>query len=834
MKKIIHYCWFGGNPKPKKFEYYKKTWQRYLPDFEIMEWNEKNFDIHCNKFVEEAYKNKKWAFVSDVARVYALYNYGGLYMDTDVEIINNVDFLFENEISIGRESNNFLSTAMIYVNDKHNKYIKQILDFYNDLEFDEENVFRYANPKIFTKCFQKIGLKNNSDTQELKDGVKVYAKDVLDPKSYDGKDNNFTNNTCAIHHFDATWTPKEEKISIWFVRHKMDFMVKPVYHLADFNKKLKRHHIDSLLFIFFQVVLYYILFIRHRIVWMDDFEKYFIEFIVILNSYIYMKKHHDYKDKIIPSKKWLILLIIFNLLISFFVGGKQIFLNDYKVVNTNLKSNVSYILLNFLVYPFVFNFLVLLNRFKFHNVEKRKFGKKKSLIFFLVNLFILSVVCLSFYPGNMTSDSIEQLCQAMGKCSVGGGHPIFYTLLIRLMLYISPVPMVVIIFNAIFLSLILTRIFRYLCKNGLSIKLAYLFDLIFIFSISTLSMISILWKDIPFTISMLWLTFELYKISKEKQDYFKNNLNILNFVICMVFVFFFRVNGLVPCFFVILYLLYFAKKYKMYKRVAATLAITIISILIIKYPVYGLFSSNDQSVSVGSSLSFVTKGLYALEYYGADLDKEDQAYLDTLIDKKYMVENYSLYNIDKISFTKHTMNGKKMKTGKTIYIYLKYLLKNPKIIIRDRLDSNNLLWSYQTPDDGFLSSYVTGIWLPKKIKPETVNLGKDKDHDNKLGIKKENFISTAIINYQELSEHSFILNTIFWHFGLYLSILLLLIYHILLRKIKILPTLIPISANNLFWIFLLSHQSYRYLWYISVITYFIFIFTILEGSKNEQ
>ena len=95
MKKIIHYCWFGGNPKPKKFEYYKKTWQRYLPDFEIMEWNEKNFDIHCNKFVEEAYKNKKWAFVSDVARVYALYNYGGIYMDTDVEVLKSFDSLLK-------------------------------------------------------------------------------------------------------------------------------------------------------------------------------------------------------------------------------------------------------------------------------------------------------------------------------------------------------------------------------------------------------------------------------------------------------------------------------------------------------------------------------------------------------------------------------------------------------------------------------------------------------------------------------------------------------------------------------------------------------------------
>ena len=81
--KYIHYCWFGGNKLPRKLKKYMKTWKKYLPDYEIVEWNESNFDVNFCEFVKDAYENKKWAFVSDVARLYALYNYGGIYFDTD-------------------------------------------------------------------------------------------------------------------------------------------------------------------------------------------------------------------------------------------------------------------------------------------------------------------------------------------------------------------------------------------------------------------------------------------------------------------------------------------------------------------------------------------------------------------------------------------------------------------------------------------------------------------------------------------------------------------------------------------------------------------------------
>ena len=93
--KILHYCWFGNNPLPAETVQYMESWKKFLPDFEIMRWDESNFDVHSVPFTEQAYKEKKWAFVSDYVRCYALYKYGGLYLDTDVEVIRRLDDLFD-------------------------------------------------------------------------------------------------------------------------------------------------------------------------------------------------------------------------------------------------------------------------------------------------------------------------------------------------------------------------------------------------------------------------------------------------------------------------------------------------------------------------------------------------------------------------------------------------------------------------------------------------------------------------------------------------------------------------------------------------------------------
>ena len=239
MEKVIHYCWFGGKEKPKKIKKYIKTWKKYLPDYKIMEWNESNFDVNLTEFSKAAYETKKWAFVSDVARIYALKEHGGIYFDTDIEVTKNIDKILENEIWLGREDDKFLATAMIGVKEQHNKHINNIWNIYKQAKFNPDDLYSVTSPKILTKYFKDLGLKEGNECQTLEDDIHIYAKDYFNPKSYDGNNETFTENTCIIHHFDATWTDRDEKIAIWFVRRKMGFMAKYVFSISNRIKRRK-------------------------------------------------------------------------------------------------------------------------------------------------------------------------------------------------------------------------------------------------------------------------------------------------------------------------------------------------------------------------------------------------------------------------------------------------------------------------------------------------------------------------------------------------------------------------------------------------------------------
>lgn len=238
--KYIHYCWFGGNKLPRKLKKYMKTWEKYLPDYEIVEWNESNFDVNFCEFVKDAYENKKWAFVSDVARLYALYNYGGIYFDTDIEVKKNIDSILENEIWLGRESDDYLATAMIGVKKAKNKHIKKILDVYKKAKFNPNDLYSITSPKVLTNYFEKLGLEKKSESQVLEDDIHIYSRDYFNPKSYDGLDEQYSENTCIIHHFDASWTAIDEKVAIWFVRHHMGSLAKPTFKFFDFARRVKR------------------------------------------------------------------------------------------------------------------------------------------------------------------------------------------------------------------------------------------------------------------------------------------------------------------------------------------------------------------------------------------------------------------------------------------------------------------------------------------------------------------------------------------------------------------------------------------------------------------
>lgn len=204
IPKKIHYVWVGGNEKPKKIQKCMETWKKKYPEYEIMEWNENNFDINSNKYVEAAYKAKKWAFVSDYIRMYAIYNYGGVYFDTDVIAIGKLDEYLQYDCFVGYESNDMPFTA-VFGAVKYHPFIKAILDKYDEIDnrFDSSatNTILVSNMLIENyKC--KLGNKR----QVLKDNILVLPKEYLCNPSMRSR---------TIHAFDASWTDKKKRSKIY-------------------------------------------------------------------------------------------------------------------------------------------------------------------------------------------------------------------------------------------------------------------------------------------------------------------------------------------------------------------------------------------------------------------------------------------------------------------------------------------------------------------------------------------------------------------------------------------------------------------------------------------
>lgn len=219
MQKIIHYCWFGEKPLSKMAKKCIKSWKKYFPDYEIKEWNENNFNVDICPFVKQAYQNKKWAFVSDYARLYALYNEGGIYFDTDMEVIKDCKILCEDEFFIGYEENKVIAAGVIGVKNVKNKYVKQLLDWYDRQKvFDVNNIFNYAIPKIITNIFSQYKKENVDGIDIINEEIKVYPEEYFYPINYNYSKKNFTKNTYMIHYYNATWAPKQEKIAIYFFR----------------------------------------------------------------------------------------------------------------------------------------------------------------------------------------------------------------------------------------------------------------------------------------------------------------------------------------------------------------------------------------------------------------------------------------------------------------------------------------------------------------------------------------------------------------------------------------------------------------------------------------
>ena len=220
IPKIIHYCWFGGKPLTEDAKKCIASWKKYCPDYEIRKWSEDNFDLDSMIYTKEAYQAKKWAFVTDYVRLYALNTVGGIYMDTDVEVLKNLDlFLLEHGFS-GFERDDAVPTG-IMASEKGNVFIKKLLQEYDGMHFFKEDgtMDLTTNVVRITRTACQYGLKLNNTKQTIEQFT-FYPKDYFCPKNCRTMGIELTGNSYTIHHFTGSWdTDVKKGYRRWLKRH---------------------------------------------------------------------------------------------------------------------------------------------------------------------------------------------------------------------------------------------------------------------------------------------------------------------------------------------------------------------------------------------------------------------------------------------------------------------------------------------------------------------------------------------------------------------------------------------------------------------------------------
>lgn len=215
IPKKIHYCWFGRGEKPKLAKKCIFSWRKFCPDYEIIEWNEDNFDINYNAYTKMCYEQKKYAFLTDYVRLLVIEKYGGIYFDTDVEIIRTLDELLNSTAFFGFETKDFVCTGLGFGAETGNEIIQEMIHTYEPFIDGQHGTI--GCPILNTEALTKFGLKKNGELQQVKNAT-VYPIDYFNPLNSATGELKKTRNTYSIHWYSMSWLPQRKRLVSKFTR----------------------------------------------------------------------------------------------------------------------------------------------------------------------------------------------------------------------------------------------------------------------------------------------------------------------------------------------------------------------------------------------------------------------------------------------------------------------------------------------------------------------------------------------------------------------------------------------------------------------------------------
>jgi hypothetical protein len=237
IPKRLIYCWFGNKEFPKEFQEYKETWIKYNPDFEILEINESNFDINCIPFVQKAYDLNKMAFVSDVARIWAVNKYGGIYLDVDVEVRKSLKGLLTYHQFWAKEDVGLVNSGLIFGSEKEDPVLKEILNKYSELKLDENRLGAISTVHVVSDVLKKYGLKNDKKDNLLGENRIIFSPTFFAPLHYWGG-GTIRDNSITVHHYqkNPTWTKKQNSL-LYYLIHELMYLIPAFGVFARWLKK---------------------------------------------------------------------------------------------------------------------------------------------------------------------------------------------------------------------------------------------------------------------------------------------------------------------------------------------------------------------------------------------------------------------------------------------------------------------------------------------------------------------------------------------------------------------------------------------------------------------
>lgn len=246
IPKIIHYCWFGNGEKNELIQKCIESWKRVCPDYKIVEWNESNFDVNCITYTKIAYKEKKYAHVTDYARLKIIYENGGIYLDTDVELIASPDCLLNDCAFFALQNAGEVATGLGFGAVKGTTVLKELMKSYEKKIYnDGEKILTETCVDTDSKVFDRLGMKKENKNQALGD-IKIYSSDYFNPKNFETDAIHITKNTIGIHHYNMSWYDETELL----IRKKLRSLTKKYDENTakiKFGKWYKRNHIRLVL-----------------------------------------------------------------------------------------------------------------------------------------------------------------------------------------------------------------------------------------------------------------------------------------------------------------------------------------------------------------------------------------------------------------------------------------------------------------------------------------------------------------------------------------------------------------------------------------------------------